>query len=96
MEQIMIRSVEGYPNQAIDADPKAAILQERFFEFIFEGKRWMDLRRFGDSYVFANTTMPTYETYRLLWPIDRNTLTNNSALSAKLRVTRFFNSSKIN
>jgi starch-binding outer membrane protein, SusD/RagB family len=73
-------SVEGYPNQAIDADPKAAILQERFFEFIFEGKRWMDLRRFGDSYVFANTTMPTYETYRLLWPIDRNTLTNNSAL----------------
>ncbi|MEO8821230.1 MAG: RagB/SusD family nutrient uptake outer membrane protein, partial [Ginsengibacter sp.] len=73
-------SVEGYPNQAIDADPKAAILQERFFEFIFEGKRWYDLRRFGDSYVFANTTMPTYETFRLLWPIDLNTLTNNPAL----------------
>lgn len=73
-------NVQGYPNQAIDADPKAAILQERFFEFIFEGKRWYDLRRFGESYVYANTTMPTYETYRLLWPIDRNTLTNNSAL----------------
>ncbi len=73
-------SVMGYPNQAIDADPKSAILQERFFEFIFEGKRWYDLRRFGDSYVFANTTMPTYETFRLLWPIDLNTLTNNPAL----------------
>lgn len=73
-------SVQGYPNQAIDAEPRAAILQERFFEFIFEGKRWYDLRRIGDSYVFANTTMPTYEAYRLLWPIDRNTLTNNSAL----------------
>ena len=73
-------AVMGYPNQAIDADPKAAILQERFFEFIFEGKRWFDLRRFGDTYVFANTTMPTYETFRLLWPIDLNTLTNNPAL----------------
>ncbi|MEO6814404.1 MAG: SusD family outer membrane lipoprotein NanU [Ginsengibacter sp.] len=73
-------SVMGYPNQAIDADPKASILQERFFEFIFEGKRWYDLRRLGDTYVFANTTMPTYETFRLLWPIDLNTLTNNPAL----------------
>jgi starch-binding outer membrane protein, SusD/RagB family len=73
-------NVQGYPNQSIDADPKAAILQERFFEFIFEGKRWYDLRRMGESYVFANTTMPTYQPYRLLWPIDRNTLTNNRAL----------------
>ena len=74
-------AVMGYPNQAVDTDPKAAILQERFFEFIFEGKRWYDLRRFGDSYVFANTTMPTNDAFRLLWPIDLNTLTNNAGLT---------------
>ncbi|MGZ3757824.1 MAG: SusD family outer membrane lipoprotein NanU [Mucilaginibacter sp.] len=68
----------GYPNQAIDANPKEAILQERFFEFIFEGKRWYDLRRMGDSYVFAHTTATA--AYQLLWPVDRNSLTNNALL----------------
>ncbi len=75
-----IAAVHGYPNQAIDAKPKDAILQERFLEFIFEGKRWYDLRRAGDSYVFANTTMPTNEAFRMLWPIDRSSLTNNRSL----------------
>jgi len=70
----------GYPNQAIDANPRNAILQERLFEFIFEGKRWYDLRRMGDSYVFANTILPASEAYKLLWPIDRNSLTNNRSL----------------
>lgn len=76
-----VAAVHGFPNQAIDAQPKDAILQERFYEFIFEGKRWHDLRRMGDSYVFANTTMPTNEAYRMLWPLDRNTLTNNRSLT---------------
>ncbi len=72
----------GYPNQPIDADPKEAILQERFYEFIFEGKRWYDLRRMDASgkYVFEYTTVPSSQPYKLLWPIDRNTLTNNPAL----------------
>lgn len=74
-------AVYGYPNQSGDATPKDAVLRERFLEFIFEGKRWYDLRRAGDSYVFANTTMPTYESFRLLWPIDRNSLTNNRSLT---------------
>ncbi len=74
-------ALHAYPNQAIDADPKEAILEERFFEFIFEGKRWHDLRRFGDSYVFAHTTVLQSEAYKLLWPIDRNSLTNNRALN---------------
>jgi hypothetical protein len=73
-------ATRGYPNQAIDANPKAAILQERFFEFVFEGKRWYDLRRMGDSYVYANTTVPSTQSYKLLWPIDRNSLTNNRSL----------------
>ncbi|MGN6266403.1 MAG: SusD family outer membrane lipoprotein NanU [Ginsengibacter sp.] len=75
-------SVQGYPNQAIDADPKEAILQERFHEFIFEGKRWYDLIRMDPSgkYVFEYTSVPASEAYKMLWPIDRNTLTNNPAL----------------
>jgi hypothetical protein len=73
-------SLHAYPNQPVDANPREAILQERFFEFIFEGKRWYDLRRMGDSYVFKYTTIPSTEAYKLLWPIDRNTLTNNRSL----------------
>jgi hypothetical protein len=75
-----VAAVQGYPNQSIDADAKNAILQERLFEFVFEGKRWYDLRRFGDSYVYANTTVLSNEVYKLLWPIDRNSLTNNRSL----------------
>lgn len=70
----------GYPNQAVDADPKEAILQERFYEFIFEGKRWYDLRRMGDAYVYKHTTLTAAQAYKLLWPVDRNSLTNNRSL----------------
>jgi hypothetical protein len=71
----------GYPHQAIDADPKEAILQERLLEFIGEGKRWYDLRRMGNNYVFAKTGLASSEAYKLLWPIDRTSLTNNRALT---------------
>lgn len=73
-------AVQGYPNQAVDADAKEAILQERFLEFVFEGKRWSDLRRMGDAYVYKYTNIAPADSYKLLWPIDRNTLTNNRLL----------------
>lgn len=82
-------AVHGYPNQAIDADPKQAILEERFKEFIFEGKRWYDLRRMGDEYVFQYTTISPADSYKLLWPIDRNSLTNNRALEQNPGYPRF-------
>ena len=75
-----VAAIHGYPNQPIDAKPKEAILQERLLEFIFEGKRWNDLRRMGDAFVFANTPIPSTDAYKLLWPIDRNSLTNNRSL----------------
>lgn len=75
-----LEAVHGYPNQLADADPEEAILRERFFEFIFEGKRWYDLRRMGDEYVFDYTSISASESYKLLWPVDRNSLTNNRAL----------------
>ena len=77
----------GYPNQAIDANPQEALLQERFYEFIFEGKRWYDLLRMdlAGSYVFehvlpASAFPNTDPVGRLLWPIDRTSLTNNRLL----------------
>lgn len=73
-------AVHAYPNQAGDGDAKAALLKERLLEFIFEGKRWYDLRRLGDNYVYANTTLTASESYKLLWPIDRSSLTNNRGL----------------
>lgn len=74
-------AIYGFPNQPGDADAKEALLRERLFEFVFEGKRWYDLRRMGDNYVFEHTTVQAAESYKLLWPIDRSSLTNNRALS---------------
>jgi hypothetical protein len=34
----------------------------------------------GDQYVYEHTTITPSESYKLLWPLDRNTLTNNTAL----------------
>lgn len=70
----------GYPNQPIDADVHEAILQERFCEFVLEGKRWYDLRRFGNDYVFKYTTANSQYPKRLIWPIDRDTMVKNPAI----------------
>lgn len=61
-----------------NAGPLEAILKERLREFLFEGKRWYDLRLLGWEYVHAYSSA---EQNRLLWPIDANTLTNNPALN---------------
>lgn len=73
-------TVLGYPNQTVDADANEAILKERFLEFVGEGKRWYDLRRMGDNYVYEYTPVTAATSYKLLWPLDRGTLTNNRAL----------------
>ena len=70
-------STVGFPNQEVDKRPADAVLQERLFEFMLEGKRWYDLRRFGDSYVLDYTPA---EPARLLWPINQGALTNNPLL----------------
>lgn len=71
----------AYPNQPQDASVEEAILKERLCEFFFEGKRWYDLRRFGNEYVFKYTMADSSDPRKLLWPIDKGTLTKNTALS---------------
>jgi hypothetical protein len=73
-------ATDAWGKQAIDASPRDAILEERYLEFIMEGKRWLDLRRMGDSYVFKYTNITSAEAYKVLWPVDRATLTNNKLL----------------
>ena len=70
----------AYPNQTIDADANEAILKERFLEFMLEGKRWYDLRRFGNEYVFKYSTANSKYPGRLIWPIDRETMVKNPAI----------------
>lgn len=72
-----------------------AILQERTKEFVQEGKRWYDLLRMrtaksgGEALVFdaaanidgSNTpTLPKSEAYKVLWPIDKDLMTNDTKL----------------
>lgn len=58
-----------------DADPEEAVLKERCREFLFEGKRWYDIRLFNKA-----TKYSTAVESRLYWPIDQNTLGENSKL----------------
>ncbi len=72
----------AYPNDTevnefvgSDADPVEAVLKERLREFIFEGRRWYDIRLFDKAEKYS-----TAISSRLLWPIDQSTLTNNNKL----------------
>lgn len=79
----------GYPNDndanfysgnsymSSDSEPIEAILKERMREFVYEGKRWYDIRLMGDEYA---TKYSSATSDKLLWPIDENSLGENSAL----------------
>lgn len=52
-------------------DNKRAILEERFKEFVGEGKRWWDLVRAGDGLVFEYVkSIPANEAFRIYYPIS--------------------------
>lgn len=58
-----------------------AILDERYKEFIAEGKRWWDLRRAGDQYVFDNVQyLDPGDEYKFLLPITNDMIGSNPDL----------------
>ncbi|WP_461484736.1 RagB/SusD family nutrient uptake outer membrane protein, partial [Pedobacter sp.] len=74
-----------FVNGTKDAN-ELAIFSERSKEFVFEGKRWYDLRRmkFGnDPLVFKSTSHKygvldkTTQGYKILWPIEPAIWTND-------------------
>lgn len=65
-------------NEWVKADSAGdleVILKERLRELIFEGKRWYDLRLTGMCTEYSTATSS-----KLLWPLDEDTMTDNSAL----------------
>jgi hypothetical protein len=63
------------------AENDEAILQERLFELIFEGKRWWDLVRFGKAFDKIPTLQgKSGQDFLLLWPIAQSTLSLNSKI----------------
>ena len=84
-------SVHGYTNGTFEKN-ELAILHERDKEFVWEGKRWYDIRRMWDAgykpLVFSSeanydTSEPVIkesESYKLLWPIDVETLNKDPKL----------------
>ena len=84
--------IHAYSNSDF-ATNELAILYERDKEFVFEGKRWFDVRRMQDAsgrpLVFSSaasygTTEPILdyatEAYKVLWPIDVNTLADDPSI----------------
>lgn len=61
------------------------VLQERAYEFIFEGKRWYDLKRTGKAEeVIKATKGVTIAEKAYLWPIPSSELNYNLALDYKI------------
>jgi hypothetical protein len=59
-----------------------AILDERYKEFIGEGKRWWDLVRAGDTYVFDEVaSLDASEAYKIYYSISESMLANDSELT---------------
>lgn len=91
--------VQAIRNRAYspDADPtpfvsagkdenELAIFEERMKEFVFEGKRWYDIRRMkygNEPLVFISTNHPygvldkATQGYKILWPIEAGIWTND-------------------
>ncbi len=70
----------GYVNGSQTANANA-ILNERFKEFMGEGKRWWDLRRAGNSFVTDNVAyLSAGDEYKFLLPISPSMLDANTEL----------------
>ena len=73
-------SIHGYVNGTKEQNTNA-ILEERYKEFIAEGKRWWDLRRAGAKYVFANNAyLDQSKQYMLVLPITLDMIGRNPLL----------------
>ncbi|WP_417443885.1 RagB/SusD family nutrient uptake outer membrane protein [Joostella sp.] len=73
-------NLHAYSNNSMMENTRA-ILNERYKEFIGEGKRWWDLRRAGDNYVIESIEfLNTGDEYKLLLPISEDMMGRNVML----------------
>ncbi|PCH77958.1 MAG: RagB/SusD family nutrient uptake outer membrane protein [Flavobacteriaceae bacterium] len=71
-------AIHAYVNGSQEENTNA-ILDERMKEFVGEGKRWYDLRRAGDQFVFDNVKYLT-ESYKFFFPIKIGMIGRNPLL----------------
>ncbi len=84
-------ATDAYVNAGFKAN-EYAILAERDKEFVYEGKRWYDIVRMKDgvngtplafdaaSAYSTNPVIKSTEAFKLLWPVDKNTLNGDPTL----------------
>ncbi|MBY5957343.1 RagB/SusD family nutrient uptake outer membrane protein [Membranicola marinus] len=60
-----------------------AVLQEKAYEFIVEGKRWWDLKRTGKVKEALAAAGKDFIDERFLWPIDEDEINNNPDITAQ-------------
>ncbi|KAA5546824.1 RagB/SusD family nutrient uptake outer membrane protein [Adhaeribacter rhizoryzae] len=93
LNQVHRRAYGQNPNQPSAIDFKQEdynaqtfqdlVLQERAYEFIFEGKRWLDLKRTNKAQeAILNGKGKTIAEAHYLWPIPLDELSFNTALNA--------------
>lgn len=59
------------------------VLQEKTYETMYEGKRWLDMKRVGKAQeIISNVKGITVDEKMLLWPIPNSELNYNTALTA--------------
>lgn len=74
-------AIHGYSNGS-KVENTNAILNERYKEFIGEGKRWWDLRRAGDNFVIQEVDfLGSGDAYKLLLPITEDMIGRNPLLN---------------
>jgi len=75
-----VEATHGYTNGS-QTDNTNAILNERYKEFVGEGKRWWDLRRAGNSFVTDNVSfLSPGDEFKLLLPITIDMIGRNPLL----------------
>jgi hypothetical protein len=75
-----VPATDAYVNGSKTANANA-ILNERYKEFVGEGKRWWDLRRAGNSFVIANVSfLNPGDEYKLVLPITNDMIGRNPLL----------------
>lgn len=73
-------NIQGFTNGS-QSENANAILEERYKEFIGEGKRWWDLRRAGNSFVIENISfLNPGDEFKLLLPITSDMIGRNPQL----------------
>jgi hypothetical protein len=70
-----------YPSGMTKEAFRDAVLKEKAYEFLLEGKRWWDLKRTGKVKEALTAAGKTFIDERFLWPIPEEEIDNNPSIN---------------